>query len=129
MNYIKRCFIVLVSIFFVGLGSTLMRMACLGLEAFTSLNYGISEVFNISLGNVMIVLSVLITVLTFIFYRKGLGPGTIIVMVCLGYAADFWLFVITVTTRCTAFNGLLRIPMFLTGMLIMIFFFFAIFCL
>lgn len=99
----------------------------MGTESFTSFNYSISEFFGIPLGTVMTSVSIIFLLLAFFFLRDGLGPGTVIVMIGLGYSADFWRLAITkVTGHIISFSGMehyfFRLGLFLIGMMIMVFF-------
>ena len=125
--YLRRYLVVLVSVFFVGLGTAVTRISCMGTESFTSLNYSISELFGLPLGTVMTGISAFFLILAFFFLRNGLGAGTVIVMTVLGYSADFWGMVIThAAGRTISFSGLehlpLRLGLFLAGMAVMVFF-------
>lgn len=125
--YLLRYLFVICSVFFIGLGTTITRISCLGTEAFTSLNYSVSELFKLPLGTVMTSISIVLLILAFFFLKNGLGVGTIIVMVGLGYSADFWGWLIkNVLGYSVDFIGVehyfLRICFFLTGMIIMVFF-------
>lgn len=125
--FVSRYLVVLLSVLFVGLGASITRISCMGTEAFTSLNYSISEFLEIPIGSVMAAISGILLLLAFFFYRKGLGPGTVLLMTCLGYSADFWGGVISkLTGQSIRFSGMehlgVRIMLFLLGMLIMVFF-------
>ena len=121
-SWLIRLTIVFISVFFTGLGSALMRLSSFGTEAFMSLNYSISEVFKLPLGNVMIGLSIIILLFAYFLFRRGIGPGTIIVLVVLGYSADIWAQCIVNLIGPSVLNNFFpRVIMFLIGMLIMVF--------
>ena len=128
MNYqfLSRCIVVLISVIFVGLGASITRISCMGTEAFTSLNYSISEVLGISIGTVMTTVSCIFLVLAFFFYRRGLGVGTVLLMTGLGYSADLWgQLIVKMAGHSIHFSGMehfgIRIILFLIGMFIMVF--------
>lgn len=127
MPCLRRYLFVMISVFFVGLGTSITRISCMGTESFTSFNYSISEFLGVPLGTVMTSVSVVFLLLAFFFLRDGLGPGTVIVMTGLGYSADFWGMVITKAAgHEISFSGMehyiFRLVLFLIGMMIMVFF-------
>lgn len=127
LPFLSRYLVVLLSVVFVGLGASITRISCMGTECFTSLNYSISEFLGISIGSVMAAISAILLILAFFFYRRGLGPGTVLLMTCLGYSADFWgRVIVKITGESICFSGmehmLLRFLLFFVGMFIMILF-------
>ncbi len=64
--YLLRYLVVLVSMAFNGLGVSLMRISCLGTDPFNSMNYSFSEFFHISLGAVVIAVSCVLLILSFL---------------------------------------------------------------
>lgn len=124
--YMIRYSIILISMLMVGLGMSIMRISCLGTEPFSCLGYSISEHFGVSLGIVMAAVNGGLLILSFVTMRETLGFGTVINLLLLGTAGDFWGMVIqTIIGHEIIFSGMshfiFRMLLLCIGMLIMVF--------
>ncbi len=86
---IKNVILMLVSVFFMGVGVFFLKLSSFGPDPFSAMNYGISGMLHISFGTFGLLLNIVLIVFLFIFDRSLLGAGTIGNMVIVGYAADF----------------------------------------
>lgn len=89
-SYVFRYIIVLITMFMVGLGMSIMRISCLGTEPFSCLGYSISEHFGLPLGVVLASINGILLILSFFKMKEALGFGTIVNLFLLGTAGDFW---------------------------------------
>lgn len=76
-----------------GIAVGLIKLAEMGSDPFTAMNTGISSVLNIRFGTLQLFVNIGILVLIFLFKRQFIGFGTLFNMICVGYTADFimWL--------------------------------------
>lgn len=88
-----RTLLMLVGIFLISISVACFRLAAFGVDAFTGMNLGISGFLNWSFGNWQLLANIAILVVVFFTVRHCIGAGTVINMVCVGYVADFtvWL--------------------------------------
>lgn len=126
-KYLIRYFLIVVSLFFCGLGMTVMRLSCLGTEPFSCINYSVSERFGLSMAASMIAINGVLLILSFLFLRGSLGFGTAANMLLLGTASDIWKnLLLHLIGHDLSFSGLEQLPLRLlllcAGMLIMVFF-------
>ena len=77
----------------IGISVGLMRLAALGLDPYTGMNYATSRLLGLNFGSWQLVVNLLLLVVVFLRFRKLIGLGTVINMVAVGYIADFvaWL--------------------------------------
>ena len=92
--FMKRCVMMITGILFIGICVGAFRLSAFGVDAFTSMNLGISGFIHMSFGNWQLIMNGAILVLVFFTIRHCIGAGTIVNMVGVGYMADFicWLF-------------------------------------
>lgn len=126
-QYLIRYILIVVSLFFCGLGMTVMRFSCLGTEPFSCINYSISERFGFPMAVSMIAINGILLILSFLFLRNSLGFGTVANMLLLGTASDIWKnLLLHLIGHEVSFWGLEQIPLRLAllcaGMFIMVFF-------
>lgn len=65
------------------------RLSEFGVDAFTCMNLGISGFLGMSFGNWQLLINIAILIVVFFTMRSGIGLGTIVNMVAVGYIADF----------------------------------------
>ena len=100
-NYIKmltpsRVIWMIIGVFLIGFSVSLSRLSGLGTDPFSCMNLGVSAVLRnvtgnefFSYGNYQVIVNVVLLIPMIIWMRKGLGLGTVINMIFVGYAADF----------------------------------------
>lgn len=88
-----RIALMLTGIFLISMSVACFRLAECGVDAFTGMNLGISGFLGWSFGNWQLAANIIILVAVFFTVRHCIGVGTVINMVCVGYVADFvvWL--------------------------------------
>lgn len=126
-SYVLRYLVILVSLFLVGLAMSIMRIASMGTEPFSCLNYSISEHFGIPMGISIAAINGVLLVFSFFVMRESIGFGTVANMFFLGTAADIWGSVIrTAAGGQISFSGMehlgIRLVMLCVGMAGMVFF-------
>lgn len=77
----------------IGFGISLLNLSGLGLDAFTAMNYGVSQMLGIGLGTYQAGVNIVLLIPLVIFYRRALGIGTLINMFLLGYFVEFFMYV------------------------------------
>ncbi len=104
-NYIKmltpsRVIWMIIGVFLIGFSVSLSRLSGLGTDPFSCMNLGVSAVLRnvtgnefFSYGNYQVIVNIVMLIPMIIWMRKGLGLGTVINMIFVGYAADFCMFV------------------------------------
>lgn len=122
-----RCLVCVTAVIFVGLGTAILRLSCMGTDPFSAMNYAVSEVSGLPLGTVMMIVSACMMVLCAVFMRNAIGFGMAANMFLLGTSADFWLHIIrNVTGLDGNFIGtqhlLFRLVLVVFGILCIVFF-------
>lgn len=92
--FYKRCIMMVTGILFIGICVGAYRLSSFGVDAFSCMNLGISGFLHMSFGTWQLLLNAAILVVVFFNAREGIGVGTIVNMICVGYLADFiyWIF-------------------------------------
>ncbi len=75
----------LVGVAIIGLGAAVMLVGGVGVDPFTALNTGISDLIGWSLGTWQLVANAILLVFVLIWGRQFIGTGTVINMVLTGY--------------------------------------------
>lgn len=91
----KRVGFSTLGIIIISLGISVCRIGGVGVDPYTAMNIGVSEMLGISLGIYQLVVNLLILIPIFIFGRKQIGIGTIINLVAVGFLVDFFTWAIT----------------------------------
>ena len=89
----KRIILMLIGVFFMGVGLQILNHTSLGPDPFSAMNYGFSKMIRFSFGTTQLLFNVVLFVLVFFLDRTKFGWGTLGNMVVVGYSADFtgWL--------------------------------------
>ena len=87
---LKRLFIVVVALFFLGGSIQCLVTVRAGVEPASVFNYGLSRMLGSSFGTAQLITNLFLFVTAFVFDRKQFGLGTIASMVTVGYSADFF---------------------------------------
>ena len=74
----------------IGVAVSLMRIANLGADAFTTLNLGISTYVGISFGLCQAVVNILLLIFVFFTDKKYIGLGTVVNMLGVGFISDLF---------------------------------------
>lgn len=90
---IFRSILMLTGIFLISVCVAFYRLSGFGVDSFTGMNLGISGFVGLSFGSWQLIANILILIVVFFTVRHCIGAGTIVNMICVGYAADFicWL--------------------------------------
>lgn len=86
---VKRIVLMLVGVFFMGVGIQFLNRINLGPDPCSALNYGLSEKIGLSFGTTQLLFNAVLFVIVLLKDRKMFGLGTIGNMVIVGYSADF----------------------------------------
>jgi len=86
---LKKGLITFVSVIFMGISLSVLKLIDCGLDTFTYMNTAISSAIGWSLGNWQLLLNVLMFIPVIIWGRKQIGVGTLFNMVLVGYTVDF----------------------------------------
>ena len=90
---IKKVFITLISVIFMGISLSVLNIIDWGMDPFTYMNVSISGKIGWTLGNWQILLNVLMFIPVIIWGRKHIGIGTVFNMVLVGYTVDFCMWI------------------------------------
>ena len=85
----KRFWMMLLGIALISVAVGCYRLSEFGVDAFTCMNLGISGFLGMSFGNWQLFVNIVILIVVFFTMRSGIGLGTIVNMVAVGYIADF----------------------------------------
>lgn len=85
----KRILLMLVGVFFMGVGVQFLNRTNLGPDPFSAMNYGFSAMAGISFGTFQMLFNAALFLMVLFIDRKQFGLGTIGNMVIVGYSADF----------------------------------------
>ena len=75
----------------IGFGISILNLSGLGLDAFTAMNYGVSQVLGVGLGLYQACFNLILLIPIAVFYRRALGIGTLINMFLLGYFVEIFM--------------------------------------
>lgn len=75
----------------IGFGISILNLSGLGLDAFTAMNYGVSQVLGVGLGLYQACFNLILLIPIAVFYRRALGVGTLINMFLLGYFVEIFM--------------------------------------
>lgn len=90
----KHIFLMLISVFFMGVSVALLELTSFGPDPFSAMNYSISNCLHLAFGTWQLILNVVLIIFLLITRRSLLGPGTIGNMVIVGYSADLTTYLI-----------------------------------
>ena len=85
----KRILLMLVGVFFMGVGVQFLKRPNLGPDPFSAMKYGFAELFGISFGTFQLLFNAVLFLTVLLKDRTLFGLGTIGNMVIVGYSADF----------------------------------------
>ncbi|MBP3578497.1 MAG: hypothetical protein J6K15_10330 [Lachnospiraceae bacterium] len=85
----KRILLMLVGVFFMGVGVQFLNRTNLGPDPFSAMNYGFAAMFGISFGTFQLLFNAVLFLIVLLKDRTLFGLGTIGNMVIVGYSADF----------------------------------------
>lgn len=85
-----RMFCMVTAIFMMGFSLSFLILIDLGTDAFSCMNLGFSSALHMSFGTWQLILNLILFVITVIFRRDLIGPGTFVNMILIGYTADFF---------------------------------------
>ena len=90
---LRRVWMMLFGILLIGMCVASYRMSGFGVDAFSCMNLGVSGFLGMSFGNWQLIVNAALLAVVWLTMRRCIGLGTIVNMVCVGYAADFlcWL--------------------------------------
>lgn len=90
---LRRGAVMILGIFCIGVAVGFYRLGRFGVDAGTCMNLGISLLAEIPYGTLNVIVNVVVLAGMFFYFRKGIGVGTVVNLVLVGYIADFvcWL--------------------------------------
>ncbi|MBZ6527282.1 hypothetical protein HYQ40_05775 [Aerococcaceae bacterium DSM 111021] len=89
-EFLWKTLMSLLGITLISFGSALSQSMDMGLDPFTALNTGASELLGFSLGNYQLFVNAVILAIILFFDRKIIGWGTIYNLVLVGYMIEFF---------------------------------------
>lgn len=89
----KKVFWVVFGVFLIGLSISFMRLSNCGTDPFTCMNLGVSGFLGFPFGTYQLCVNIILLIPMGIWYRRGIGLGTIVNMAGVGYICDFCMFI------------------------------------
>lgn len=90
-EFIWKALMSLIGISLISFGSALSQTMNMGLDPFTAINTGASELLGFTLGNYQLFVNAAILAIILFFDRKIIGWGTIFNLVLVGYMIEFFI--------------------------------------
>lgn len=90
-EFIWKALMSLIGITLISFGSALSQTMNMGLDPFTAINTGASELLGFTLGNYQLFVNAAILAIILFFDRKIIGWGTIFNLVLVGYMIEFFI--------------------------------------
>ena len=128
---LKRVVLMCIGVFFIGMSVSLSRLSGLGTDPFSCMNLGVSAVLRRITGsdfftyaNYQLLVNLVLLIPMFIFMIKGIGVGTVINMVFVGYSADFCMYIykfFNVTPDTFSDNMIIRVVLMILALLVLTF--------
>ncbi|UOQ87194.1 YczE/YyaS/YitT family protein [Gracilibacillus salinarum] len=107
----RSFFMVLFGNILIGLAVAILRVSALGTDPFTTINLGLSSLFDLSFGMYQLFFNIILLAVVIPFYRKSLGIGTIVNMVGIGFISDFFVLCMSIITDDLSHLGIRLILM------------------
>lgn len=89
----KSFLMMLIAVIMMGFSLSLLVMTDFGTDPCSAMNYGVCKIFGLTFGTYQLLMNLILLILVILFYRAGIGWGTIGNMVLVGYTADFFTYV------------------------------------
>ena len=90
-EFIWKALMSLIGIILISFGAALSQTMNMGLDPFTAINTGASELLGFTLGNYQLFVNAAILAIVLFFDRKIIGWGTIFNLVLVGYMIEFFI--------------------------------------
>ncbi|MCW0953711.1 hypothetical protein OIT44_06525 [Weissella ceti] len=90
MQFAKRVVLVIIGLSLLALGAALLSASGVGVDPYTAMNFGIGQVTGIGLGNAQLLVNVILIIFVLFNRRSVIGLGTLINIVFVGYAVQFF---------------------------------------
>lgn len=90
-EFIWKALMSLIGITLISFGTALSQTMNMGLDPFTAINTGASELLGFTLGNYQLFVNAAILAIILFFDRKIIGWGTIFNLVLVGYMIEFFI--------------------------------------
>lgn len=120
-EFLYRSVASIIGITCISIGAALSESMQMGLDPFTALNRGASELLGFSLGNYQLVVNLIILAIVFFMKKSLLGWGTIYNMVLIGYQVDFFKSLIENMVDAGEMGYMIRIAITILAILIFTF--------
>ena len=114
---IKKTITITIGVFGIGIGAALCMVANFGIDPLTTFNNGLSNLFSISIGTMMIITNIVVFGLMLLVYREGIHLGTVISTFGVGISMNIFLPLFTTINADTMVS---RILIAAAGILVML---------
>lgn len=116
----RRLLMSLIGVLIFALGATILLAANLGMDPYSAMNLGVSQLLGWQLGPYQLLLNLLILGLVFLIDRHLIGVGTIFNMALVGYGIQFFSLIL-LKNLPTPSSLLMQILVALLGLLVFTF--------
>lgn len=117
----RKVFWVVFGVVLIALAISFMRLSNCGTDPFTCMNLGVSGFLGLPFGSYQLCINIILLIPMFIWYRRGIGLGTIVNMVGVGYTCDFFMLIwknFGLTPETFIHNWPMRIVLLFIGLFI-----------
>jgi len=92
--FFKRLAMSLIGLLLISLSVAILKFAAFGLDPFQTMMAGLDKLVPLSYGTLNVIVNALLLIFGLVFNRKLVGIGTILNLAFLGYAVDFFLWIL-----------------------------------
>lgn len=120
----KTVVLMILGVICIGISVGLLKLSSFGTDPFACMNTGVSAHLPISFGTYQLIVNIVLLVFMILFYRQGLGLGTVVNMVGVGYVTDFTIWIMSklgITIEYLEPMWIWRIVCLLAGLVVLCF--------
>lgn len=117
----RRIPALLIAVSLMGLGVALFDLIGFGTDSCTVMNLGLSRTLGIPFGTLQLIINLLMMVIVVKYDTSRIGLGTVANMVCIGYIAEFFMYVFDQIPALAALTLTARIILFVPTLILFMF--------
>ena len=114
----RRIPALLIAVTLMGFGVAVFDMLGFGTDPYTVMNLGLSRTLGISFGTLQLIINLLLMLIVVKYDTSRIGLGTVANMVCIGYIAEFFMYVIDQIPALAALTLTARIILFVPTLIL-----------
>lgn len=90
LQFIKKVVLVVIGLGLLALGAALLSASGVGVDPYTAMNFGIGQVTGWGLGTAQLLVNIVLIIFVILKRPRVIGLGTVINIVMVGYAVQFF---------------------------------------